>query len=172
MSAVRARFPEAAACRLQITPDDGQPLLVPIEAISLRTFNFRQHWRTEGVPEVSYRVEIPLAFALEELERQLPEFVDDSIRFPDDDPLPLETALRDADWPPPATVLSDPTLAPLALDWYAYDLLAAWFGCGEPSAQPGFVLNTIDGLGITDDGRAWFDGRGRRAGIPVRYQDA
>jgi hypothetical protein len=152
---------------------DGEPVL-PAQ-LKIRIMNFGQHWRTEGIEDVDYTLVVPLAVLAEEMEREYPSFIEDSIAHPSDDP--YERALRERGWPPVAVILDDPALLRLAVaDWYALDVLGrwigdAWAGEGPTAERPGFVLNTVDFQGREGD-LLRFAGRARRAGVlDVRYQD-
>ena len=120
-------------------------------------------------PTTRYVVTLPARYFLDFLAAELPGFVGDARRFPDDAD-PFENALRAGGWPEPAALCRDPHLALLALDWWAHELLLRWFGDGEPADAPGFVMNTIDSVGF-EGGDPRIEGLARAAGIPVRYQD-
>lgn len=164
-TALRARFgwlPERACGTA-----DGAP--VRAGQLTLRTMNFGQHWRTEGVEEVEYTVVVPIALLAEELEREHPGYVEDCIAHPADDP--YEVAQRERGWPSPAEMLADAELLRMSAEHYGVELLGGWLGDGPPPEEPGFVINTAALLGI-GGGLLRFGGRARRAGPPVRYQDA
>lgn len=164
-ASVRARHgwpPE----RIAGTVDDA-----PVRAgqLARRLMNFGQHWRTEGIEEVEYTVEIPLSFLVELMERDHPGYVEDSIEHPSDDR--YEAAQRERGWPGVAEMLAGPELLRMSVDGYGGDLLLEWLGAGPPDEAPGFVLNTVSfrrraGEAIVLAGRA------RRTHQPVRYQDA
>lgn len=160
----RRNYPDAARC---ICRAEGH--IVHAQALSLRSMNFGQHWRTEGIREVSYSVEIPHRFWLDVVARELPEFVDDAMKFPSDDDK-LEAELRVRGWP---SSLDDKTaldLAPLWVRYFDHDLLLEWLGDGPPDEHPGWVVNTIESIVIEAD-RVRFTGTARTTEIPVRYQD-
>ena len=163
--AVRARFghTEADPC--------GEADGLPIRASQLRVraMNFGQHWRTVGVREVGYRVGVPVAFVVDRLDRELPDYVADCIAHPDT--TPLESALRARGWPAAGPILDDPEVCGLALEWFGHDCLLGWLGDGEHEDAPGFVINSIESAGRRG-GVVWFVGSGRAAGQKVRYQDA
>jgi hypothetical protein len=152
------------------TVTDGEAEGRPVRAaqVSVRSFNFGQHWRTPGVRNVRYSITLPLAFVEKMLRRALPEYVEDCIEFPDDDP--LETALRRNEWPETGEILDDPQLCALALEWIAHDCLFEWLGDGEPKESPGYVLNTVD-MAERQGNEVRFAGSGRAAGQVVKYQD-
>jgi hypothetical protein len=129
--------------------------------------NFGQHWRTPGIVEVDYHVELPRAFLRDLLARELPAYVEDCKLHPWTDR--FEVALRSAAWPDVAPVLDDSELRVLALRYYASDLLSEWLGGGNVD-EHGYVLNTIDDVGFRDD-LCWVRGRGRRWQARVKYQD-
>jgi hypothetical protein len=164
-ASVRARHgwrPE----RIAGTADDA-----PVRAgqLARRLMNFGQHWRTEGIEEVEYTVQIPLSFLAELMERDHPGYVEDSIEHPSDHP--YEAAQRGRGWPGVAGMLVDPGLLRMSVDWYAGDLLLEWLGAGPPDEAPGFILNTVSFRGRAGDAIV-LAGRARRAERPVRYQDA
>jgi hypothetical protein len=161
---LRARYPDAHRCTCTV---DGEPCAP--ERISLRSMNFGQHWRTEGVEEVACSVEVPRAFLLDFLREQVPEYVDDSRRQPDPDS-EVDRALEAAGWPDVDGVLAIPYLRDAMAEFYAHDLLLYWLGDGPPDREPGFVLNTIDRIEL-DEERITLAGTARRSGVPVRYQD-
>ncbi len=131
--------------------------------------NFGQHWRTLGIREVPYSVELPHRFWRDVLARELPEIVEDAKKFPEDDG-ELEAALRVRGLP---AVMDEKTaldLAPLFVRHFAHDLLLEWLGDGPPNAKPGWVINTIDAV-VVDVDRVRISGTARRDDVPVRYQD-
>lgn len=136
--------------------------------LSVRSFNFGQHWRTPEVREVSYSITLPLAFVAHLLDRELPGYVADCIACPVTDP--LEDALRRREWPAVELILDDPELCPLALSWFAHDCLIEWLGDGEPKEAPGYVVNTVD-LSERQDAMVRFTGTARATGQAVQYQD-
>lgn len=168
---VRARFgwAEDRACGTA----DGVPVC-PAQ-LKLRTMNFGQHWRTEGITEVDCSILVPLALLAEEMEREHADFVADSVAHPSDDP--YEQAQRDRGWPSVAPMLADADLLRLSAEWYGREILARWLGDAWPEAAlpteqtPWFVLNTAAFQGREGD-LLRFAGRARRAGVmDVRHQD-
>lgn len=140
----------------------------PLTRVSIRSMNFGQQWRTEGITDVSYEIQLPVAFFLDLLRRDLPEYNDDCRRYPDPNS-EIDRMLRGAGWPSAEDVLSNPELAQFMADWCAHDLLLHWLGDGPPDEEPGYVLNTIESVRVAEV--FTIRGRGRRSGIPVRYQD-
>jgi hypothetical protein len=163
-AAIRGRFGHRGAEPI------GEAESRPVNAaqLSVRSMNFGQHWRTPGVREVRYSVMLPLAFVADLLGRELPEYVEDCIKFPDS--TPLEAALRRSLWPGAGQILDDPELCALALNWFAHDCLLEWFGDGEPEGAAGYVINTVD-LSERQGNAVRFAGAARPAGQPVQYQD-
>lgn len=145
---------------------DGQPACAA--QFRVRSFNFGQHWRTPEVREVGYRLDVPVAFVADLLDRNLPEYVADCIAHPDS--TPLEAALRVQGWPDSRRILNDPSLRPLALEWFGLDCLSEWLGHGDPESAPGYVVNTIASV-ERRGGEVRFQGVARTAGRPVMYQD-
>ncbi len=134
----RPRFPtppHTASYRVE-----GKP--VSVEALSVRTMNFGQHWRTPGIVEVRYEVVLPRAYAVALIERNWAGLVGDYQRHPEPDE-PLDRVLRAFDWPEPDRALADPIASPLVLEAFSHELLLRWFDDGVPDG-PGFVLNTIE----------------------------
>jgi hypothetical protein len=162
--AIRGRFglTGAAPCG----EADGQS--VKGAQLRVRSMNFGQRWRTPGLHSIRYAIRLPLAFVVDVLKRELPEYVQDCIRFPDGDP--LEAGLRRKSWPEGGQVLDDPDLCALALHWIAHDCLLEWLGGGEPEESPGYVINTVE-LSERDGEAVRFAGTARLAGQPVQYQD-
>lgn len=169
-AALRARlgWPEDRVCGTA----GGWPVC-PAQ-LKMRTMNFGQHWRTEGIEEVDYDLVLPLAVLAEEMEREHPAFVEDSVAHPSDDA--YEQALRERGWPAAAEILDDVFLLPMAAEWYSLELLGRWIGDGwaqgGPAAErPWFVLNTATFL-AREGALLRFAGRARQAGVmDVRYQD-
>jgi len=143
----------------------------PVRAgqLALRTMNFGQPWRTEGIEEVDCTVLVPLALLAEEMEREYADFVEDCEAHPSDDP--YEAAQRERGWPSVPRMLRDPELLRMSAGWYGTELLRRWLGDGGPAEKPGFVINTA--VFRDREGELLrFAGRARRAGQPVRCQDA
>ncbi len=130
--------------------------------------NFGQHWRTEDIVDVRYSLELPGGFFLDVLTRELPDWIEDSKRFPGGPE--LETALRERGWPTAEQVAADPYLGRLALEHFAHDLLLEWLGDGPCEAGETYVLNTVDHVAIKS-GVPRIEGTARRGGIPMGYQD-
>ncbi|RUO94476.1 hypothetical protein D7Y11_04395 [Corallococcus sp. AB018] len=147
---------------------EGRP--VEVDALSVRTMNFSQHWRTPGIVEVRYEVTLPGAYAVALLEQDWADLVEDYQRFPAPDD-PLDQALRALDWPEPARALADPVAAPLVLDSFTHELLLRWFDDGVPSGS-GFVLNTVDAFSMAG-ADVYLAGRARPhvPDVPYAYQD-
>jgi hypothetical protein len=163
-AAIRRRFGHSDAD--SAGEAEGRP--VNATQLRIRSVNFGQHWRTPGGREVSYSVLLPLAFVADLLQQELPEYVDDCIKFPDS--TPLEAALRRSQWPSTAQILDDPELCALALSWFAHDCLLKWFGDGKPEGAENYVINTVD-LSERQGDAVRFAGVARAAGQPVQYQD-
>lgn len=161
-SEVRSRYPGARRCACSV---DGQACSPG--RVSVRVMNFGQRWRTPGIVDVQYRIELPRAFVLDVLGEHLPDYVDDSRNFPDPDSA-IDRALQAADWPSAAEVLNMPELAHHFIRFYGYELLGHWVG--GAAGEHDWVLNTIDRIELAEDVVA-LSGTARRAGTPVRYQD-
>lgn len=136
--------------------------------LSRRSMNFGQQWRTEGIEEVDYTLEIPLSFVAELLERDHDEWVEDALLHPSDHP--YENAQREHGWPSVSAMLADAELLRMSVEYYGADLLLEWLGDTAPTESPGYVLNTVRFHGRAGDA-AVLAGRARRAGQPVRYPD-
>lgn len=162
---LRALYPTAHACTCIV---DGREC--PPATVSLRSMNFGQQWRTAGIADVEYRVEVPQRLLLDLLREQLHELVEDCQQHPDPD-FDLDQILREADWPTAEQVMATPHLADFFARWFAHDLLLHWLGDGPPEQEPGFVLNTVDSVAFAEPPILTIRGRARRSGIPVRYQD-
>ena len=162
-AALRARYPDAANCACVI---DGQNR--PPERVSKRTMNFGQHWRTAGVVDVGYRIELPRAFLFDLLSRDLPELIADCKAHPDPE-CTLDGTLRAANWPDAGEVMRRPELTQFFAEYLAGALLLHWFGDGE--REGGFVLNTVDRVHVTGERAITLEGKARASGAPVRHQD-
>jgi hypothetical protein len=145
---------------------DGRP--VKADQLRVRSMNFGQHWRTPEVREVRYGLTMPVAFVAHLLRRELPEYIQDCIKFPGSEP--LEAGLRRKEWPDADQILDDPELCALALKWIAHGCLLEWLGDGEPEESPGYVINTVD-LSERQGAVVRFAGTARAADQPVKYQD-
>lgn len=132
--------------------------------------NFGQHWRTKGVVDVDYRIELPRAFLFDMLSRDLPELIADSKAHPDPE-CTVDSTLRAANWPDAGEIMRRPELTQFFAEYLADDLLLHWFGDVEPEGEGGFVLNTVDKVDTTGDRVITLEGKARPAGMPVRYQD-
>ena len=162
-SKLRSKYADAASCACVI---DGQ--IRPPDRISKRTMNFGQHWRTEGVVDVDYRIELPRALLFDFLSRELPELIADCKAHPDPE-CALDSMLRTANWPDAGDVMARPELTQFFAEYLAGDLLLHWFGDAEP--EGGFVLNTVDKVGASGGRVITLEGKARPTGMPVRYQD-
>lgn len=162
--AVRRQFGYTDA----VTSAVAQGQFIKASQLSVRSMNFGQHWRTPGLPDIRYSIELPLAFVAHVLKRELPIYVADCVQFPDDGP--LEAGLRRRGWPQAEQVLDDLELRVPALQWIAHVCLFEWLGDGEPEVSPGYVVNTID-LWEREGDQIRFGGTARRAGQQVQYQD-
>lgn len=161
---LRARYPDALRCTCLA---DGEPCAP--ERLSVRTVNFGQRWRTEGMTEVAYRAELPLAYVEDVLREHVADYVQDSREHPDPDD-EYDRALAAAEYPDAERVLATPALRDPLLEFFRYEILGHWFGTGHPEREPGYVLNTVDHTEVRD-GLVVFAGTARRSGMPVRYQD-
>lgn len=160
----RQQYPEAAIC---VCTAGGSIVSPP--ALSVRSMNFGQHWRTEGIREVAYSVEFPHRFWRDLVHREWPEIIDDARKFPEDDTA-IEAALRERGLPDSLDETTALELAPLFVRHYAHDLLLEWLGDGPPDVTPGWIINTIDNVVIEVD-RVRLSGVARTDETPVRYQD-
>ena len=136
---------------------------------SVRTMNFGQHWRTDGIESVTFSVTLPSAVFVELTSSQLPEFIADMQLHPDVND-EFQHELRKLNWPTVTEILQHNKLSLFTLDLLAHEMLLRWFGDGEPSQSPGFILNAIDSTSFDDDNPT-IAGTCRRAGVNVRYQD-
>jgi hypothetical protein len=158
----RARYLIASECLVE-------SCAVTASQLSVRSMNFGQRWRTQGVQGYHYSATLPVQLFIDVLERELPEFVDDAVQHPDK-ASDLENALRDLGWPTVSEVIAHPVLAQMWLEYLGHTLLLDWFGDGEPHAQPGFVIHTIQDISRMGD-RIRLRGMARQAGLQVAYQD-
>ena len=148
---------------------EGQP--VSPESLSVRAMNFGQAWRTAGVPEVSYSVNIPMSAFIAFLEEadQLPAFIEDARRFPDPADA-LDRALRDANFPSAADAMANPVLAQELARFFAHEALLRWLGDRPREVEPGYVLNSIDRIAV-HPAELVLEGKARVSGAAVAYQD-
>jgi hypothetical protein len=162
-SAVRARFTSG---RSWACSADGEP--VDASRLSVRSFNFGQHWRTAGIVDVGCTVEVPRAFAVEVIAATLNGYVEDYRQFPGDDP--LEAALRAKGWPGAEAIVADPALHGEMFAAWGHEMLLVWLGDLETRDTPGWVINTLESGTVAGD-VVTLRCTARRAGHPVRYQD-
>lgn len=141
----------------------------PKEAFSVRSMNFGQHWRGTDVKPFEGTVILPLSFVLERSEEFLRELREDALLDPDPED-ELEEWLRNAGWPETTEVIGDRTAFPLLIDYLGFQILCDWFGDRVSSLEPGFVLNSIDGVHAEDES-VTFRCTGRLAGTSSAYQD-
>jgi hypothetical protein len=144
-AALRARFgyPPERPC---VTVDGAR---LSAGQLSCRSLNFGSFYKTEGIPRAEYAAEIPVAYLLEVMAREHPDYVADSLAHPDPGD-PYEQAQRERGWPDPPSMLADPVLLPPTLKLYAHDLLVCWLGDGQPPERPGWVANTITHRALVD----------------------
>jgi hypothetical protein len=125
---------------------EGMP--VNSTALSLRSMNFGQHWRTGPLQEVCYQVSLPIEWLVEVSSRNWEELVQDAQRFPEDDEL-LEFQLRALSWPTPQKAFEHIDIASLLAERFSFECLLRFLGDGPPDDSPGFVLNTIDKVTVS-----------------------
>lgn len=118
-------------------------------ACTLQGFGDFRYADAAGLPRAEYTVEVPVAFLLEMMEREHPDYVADSLAHPDPDDV-YEQAQRERGWPPPARMLADAVLLPMTLEHYAHDLLVHWLGDGQPPERPGWVAHSITHHALVD----------------------
>jgi hypothetical protein len=146
--------PEALRARFGYPPDrpcatvEGARLRAG--QLSCRSLNFGSFYGAEHLPRAEYDAQLPVAYLLEVMAREHPEYVADSLAHPDADD-PYEQAQRERGWPDPPAMLADPVLLPMTLEWYAHDLLVYWLGDGQPPERPGWVANTITRRALVGD---------------------
>jgi hypothetical protein len=131
--------------------------------------NFGQHWRTEGMQDVLYHVEVPFAYVEDVLREHTAGYVQDSREHPDPDDA-YDRALAAAGHPDTERVLATPELRDPLLDLFRYEILGHWLGTGHPEREPGYVLNTVERIQVAG-GLVAYTGTARRSGMPVRHQD-
>lgn len=160
----RQLFPEEARCACTA---DGAA--VAPARLSVRSMNFGQHWRTEGIVDVRYSVELPIRYFVAFLEEVYPEQVQD-LRTDEDPSLAVDKALVAAGYPSLERALADAHLTHLLAQYWADDLLLHWLGDGPGEGSIEYVLNTIEGVSCGETSVV-VTGLARRAGMPVKYQD-
>ena len=132
--------------------------------------NFGHRWRTPGIVDVDYRVDLPRAFVLEYLREELPAYIEDSKNFPDPES-GIDRALETAGWPSASEVLTRLDLTYSFAKFYAHELMLRWFGDTTMEGQHRFVLNTIERVEVADEYVVTISGTARRTGSPVQFQD-
>lgn len=160
----RRPFPEEARCVCTAAGTAVDPA-----RLAVRSMNFGQHWRTEGIVDVRYSVELPIRYFVAFLEEVYPEQIRD-LQTDGEASLPIDVALAAAGYPSLSSAVADRDLAVLLARYWAHDLLLHWLGDGPGEEETEYVLNTVDGVSC-GDASVVLTGLGRRAGVPVRYQD-
>ena len=133
--------------------------------------NFGQVWRTEGIDQHSYEVSIPISFAEDLVQAELPELIEDYQQFPDPEDT-LEAFFRQANWPLTVQQMREEKryqLIDAVFDFFSDELLLRWFGDGEPQKES-FVLNTVTSVQMLKD-TIKISGTCRASHLPVKYQD-
>jgi hypothetical protein len=120
---------------------------VPFDALSVRSMNFGQPWRSPDVQEISYSLELPMAFFLALLEEQLPDLIADTRLHPDPADA-LDLALRSAGFPSAAEAMAIPALAQELARFFAHEALLRSLGDGGHR----YVLNTIERVDVRPAG--------------------
>jgi hypothetical protein len=161
---LRNRFSGTAICRCE-----AEGVVLEPKSFRVRTMNFGQRWRTPEIVDVRYTIEVPLDYVCEFLATPLRDYREDAELHPDVDD-DLECALRAGNWPSAEGALSQPTLFPLLLDFWAHDILLQWLGDPGPPTEPGFIVNTATTFDHVPHGIR-IGGKCRRSGLPVLYQD-
>ncbi|MBO3697630.1 hypothetical protein [Roseivirga sp. E12] len=141
------------------------------EDMRIRSMNFGQHWRTEGVENFPYEAKIPLAFVIDYLNTQLEEYVEDAIADPDEDD-EMDNLLKAYGWSTDAENLLSNTserLKDLLMDFFAFDMLIHWY-CDGQAPDNGAMINSFERFSIDGD-YLIITGQCRKSGFPVRYQD-
>lgn len=131
--------------------------------------NFGQHWRGQNVSPFEGTVQLPVEFVVEQSAGFLKEFEDDAKSHPDPED-ELEEWLRRAGWPGAEQVVEDAEAFPRLVDYIGFEILVAWFGDVVPSADPGYVINTIESASVQGD-QVIVRCTGRLAGTSLAYQD-
>lgn len=141
--------------------------------LSIRVMNFGQHWRTEGVIDIEYKIELPIDFVLDFLEENLKEYIEDSKIYPEPESK-FEQLLRKHNWPSAKDVLENKDLYILAFDFYGHDMILQWFGDLIEDLEKGlptFVLNSVRLKEVLSQS-AILIGEAREVGLKeVLYQD-
>lgn len=147
----------------------GQP--VGVDQLKVRSMNFGQHWRAEAVESLPYEVKLPLQLAIDLLNWQLPEYIEDARAFPDEDAL-LDRLLKENGWNADAHYLlhqGPALLRQMLLEEYAHEIISQWFGDG-PVSGDGYVLNSCNEVSMERD-RIVIYGYCRSTGSSSAYQD-
>ena len=78
--------------------------------LTVRSMNFGQHWRTEGIVDVHYSVELPIGYFVAFLEEVYPEQIRD-LQKEGEASLPIDVALAAAGYPSLQSAVADRDLA-------------------------------------------------------------
>lgn len=133
--------------------------------------NFGQHWRDESVENIPYSVELPKQLAIDIINWQLPEYVQDAQDYPEDHSL-LEQLLKENDWNTNASWLlkqGPELLRQMLLEEYAHEMMLQWFGDGNLE-QDGYILNSCKEVELAGDVLK-IRGFCRKTGTTSAYQD-
>ncbi|MBK6734116.1 MAG: hypothetical protein IPG61_08500 [bacterium] len=161
---LRVMYTDTPSCRCTASGD-----AVAVDALTVRTMNFGQHWRTPGAVDEEYSLELPATYVRDFLERNLPEWrlLAQEDHDPDDR---LGVALCGADWPDTQAVVTDPDRLALVFEVFGREILDIWCGAHGVGADDCFVLNTVDSVGVVGR-RVRVTGRALKKPDKAAYQD-
>lgn len=141
------------------------------EEVRIRAMNYGQHWRTEGIESLDYKIELPLPYVQDFLNSQLPEYISEA-KIDHDKEDELDGLLKVFGWPDDAERILTNTskrLVDLLLDFFAFEMLLHWYSDG-PAPDGGAVINSHNQFNVVDD-HLIILGKCRKSDKPVRYQD-
>jgi|GEM_PF-2685682 len=141
------------------------------EEVRIRAMNYGQHWRTEGIQNIDYEVQLPLKYVYDFLNNELPEYVLEA-KTDRDEADELDSLLEAFDWPDDGESILMSTskrLVDLLLDFFAFEMLLHWYSDGQ-APNGGVVINSHDQFNVMND-HLIIQGKCRKSDKPVRYQD-
>ena len=118
---------------------------VTVDQLKVRTMNFGQHWRGEDVVNHPYTLGLPLQLGIDILDWQLPEYIADSLEYPDPEDL-MEQLLKKENWNTSGAyyLKEGPLLIrQMLLEYYAHEMILQFLGDGDLRGK-GYIINTCD----------------------------
>lgn len=146
---------------------------VDVAALSCRSMNFGQVWRTPDLPTATYRVRFDRSVCLpfyEAIEPELREWVEAESKLAEPDLSEFVQELARREWPSVPEVVNDDALMLQILEFHDYDLAQSLFS--QPDATPGvlWVVNSVDEILLAGDS-VTLVGTAGRAELRRAFQD-